>query len=152
EFKLPAGLPTGDYSLVVVANGISSDPISFSTVPPAITAQPQDQTVFQGDNAAFAVTATGAPEYKWQFSGGPLSGATNSTLLLTNVGPSQAGTYFVIVSNIFGYTNSSTATLTVIPTVPLPQALDATDLVWTTSGAAIWHGLTNVSHDAVAAG
>jgi len=33
EFTLPAGTPTGNYSLTVVANGIASDPVSF-TVPP----------------------------------------------------------------------------------------------------------------------
>ena len=31
NFTLPAGLPAGTYSLVVTANGIASDPISFST-------------------------------------------------------------------------------------------------------------------------
>ena len=29
EFTLPSGLPVGTYSLVVVANGIASDPVSF---------------------------------------------------------------------------------------------------------------------------
>ena len=29
EFTLPAGLPVGSYSLVVVANGIASDPVTF---------------------------------------------------------------------------------------------------------------------------
>jgi hypothetical protein len=33
DFTLPAGVPTGHYSLVVVANGIASDPVAF-TVPP----------------------------------------------------------------------------------------------------------------------
>jgi hypothetical protein len=152
EFKLPANLPAGTYSLAVVANGIGSDTISFSTLPPVITAQLQDQTVFQGDNATLSVTATGATDYQWQFGGGPLPGATNSTLLLTNVGASQAGTYFVVLTNLFGPATSSNATLTVIPTVPLPVALDATDLVWTTDGTSTWHGLTNISHDGVAAG
>lgn len=39
EFGLPAGLPSGTYSLVVVANGIASDPLPF-TIPltaPVIT-------------------------------------------------------------------------------------------------------------------
>ena len=31
QFALPGGLPAGTYSLVVVANGISSDPVSFFT-------------------------------------------------------------------------------------------------------------------------
>jgi Kelch motif len=31
EFHLPAGLPLGSYSLEVVANGIASDPVNFTT-------------------------------------------------------------------------------------------------------------------------
>ena len=31
EFELPAGLPLGTYSVVAVANGIASDPISLNT-------------------------------------------------------------------------------------------------------------------------
>jgi hypothetical protein len=39
EFALPAGLPAGTYSLVAVANGISSDPVPFTIplTPPRIT-------------------------------------------------------------------------------------------------------------------
>lgn len=33
KFTLPAGLPSGTYSLVVVANGIASNPVSLSTEP-----------------------------------------------------------------------------------------------------------------------
>jgi len=58
----------------------------------------------------------------------------------------------VVVSNAINSISSSNAILTVTPTVPLPIALNATGLVWTTGGNAIWHGLTNVSHDGVAAG
>ena len=36
EFKLPSAIPEGIYSLVVVANGISSDPVSFVAPPNGI--------------------------------------------------------------------------------------------------------------------
>jgi alpha-tubulin suppressor-like RCC1 family protein len=36
EFAVPAGVPMGSYSLVVIANGIASDPIVISVVPPGI--------------------------------------------------------------------------------------------------------------------
>jgi hypothetical protein len=36
--------------------------------------------------------------------------------------------------------------------VPLPVALNTPGLVWNTFGNASWHGLTNISHDGVAAG
>src|SRR5262249_24916506 len=37
EFALPAGLPVGNYLLVVIANGIASDPYLFSTTPLPLT-------------------------------------------------------------------------------------------------------------------
>jgi alpha-tubulin suppressor-like RCC1 family protein len=36
EFTVPPGMPLGSYSLVVIANGIASDPIVTSVVPPVI--------------------------------------------------------------------------------------------------------------------
>ncbi len=38
------------------------------------------------------------------------------------------------------------------PTIPLPEALDATNLTWTTGGSVAWFGQTNVTHDGVDAG
>jgi hypothetical protein len=37
EFTVPSSVPNGSYNLVVVANGISSDPVSFTLNPIAIT-------------------------------------------------------------------------------------------------------------------
>jgi acetylornithine/N-succinyldiaminopimelate aminotransferase len=72
---------------------------------------------------------------------------------LSNITLSQGGNYSVVVSNAFGGSSiSSNALLTVIPTVPLPIALNATNLTWSTDGDTRWHGLTNVSHDGFAAG
>jgi hypothetical protein len=44
----------------------------------------------------------------------PIAGATNSTLLLGAVTPTQAGRYSVVVSNAYGLAVSSAATLTVL--------------------------------------
>ena len=85
------------------------------TVPPSITTQPTNQTVTVGGTATFSVTASGAPplSYQWNFNGTNLSGATNQTLTLTNVRPSQAGNYAVLVTNVSGSILSSNAMLTV---------------------------------------
>jgi hypothetical protein len=40
EFAVPATLPSGAYSLVVVANGISSDPYAFTVTPPLFAVSP----------------------------------------------------------------------------------------------------------------
>jgi hypothetical protein len=54
-----------------------------------------------------------APAYQWQFDGTNLAGATGSTLLLTNIQPSQAGSYQVVITNTFGSVTSAPVTLTI---------------------------------------
>ena len=121
--------------------------------PPAITSEPASSTVYEGDTATMVVGATSSltASYRWFFQGSQLAGYTKSSLILTGVTTNQAGPYFATVSNAFGAVTSQVATLTVVPTVPLPIALNATNLNWITDGNANWHGLTDVSHDGVAA-
>jgi hypothetical protein len=85
-------------------------------VPPAILEQPASLTVSRGQEATFQVFATGtAPlSYQWQFNGTNLAGATEPGLTLTNVQPSQAGNYRVVVTNLAAVVASSNATLTVL--------------------------------------
>lgn len=86
-----------------------------SAAPPAITAQPTNQTVTVGGTATFSVTATGSARlnYQWKFVGTNLAEATNVSLTLTNVQLYQAGSYAVLVSDTQGSILSSNATLTV---------------------------------------
>jgi len=88
--------------------------------PPEITTEPQSQTVTNGNNALFAVTARGHKplSYQWLFNALPIPGATNSDLVLTNVQCSHAGIYSVIVANIAGSIISTDAILVVFDTVP----------------------------------
>jgi hypothetical protein len=83
--------------------------------PPTITSQPSNQTVNVGDTATFSVTATGTPSptYQWYKDGGLMSGETGSTLTITNSQLSDAGSYYVIVTNAAGTQTSSTVSLTV---------------------------------------
>jgi hypothetical protein len=82
---------------------------------PVIVTQPASQTVSAGDNATFTVAATGSGtlSYQWFFGNTAISGATSSTLTVSNVQAANAGSYFVTVSNSVGSVNSNTATLTV---------------------------------------
>jgi len=88
---------------------------------PVITAEPADDTVAEGNTAAFQVAATGAaPTYQWFFNTtNLLAGQTSNVLTLTNVQPGDAGAYSVTVSNSGGSTNSTVAMLTVLvpPTI-----------------------------------
>ena len=89
-------------------------------VPPDITGQPQSQTVKEGTNLTFSVTATGtAPlSYQWRFNGGDIVGATASSYSLAHVTVFDAGNYVVEVSNAAGNLVSSNAVLTVTPPAP----------------------------------
>ncbi len=84
--------------------------------PPFIAQQPQSQTATVGDTVTFTVDATGTPAltYQWQFNGAPITGATGSTLTLTNVQLANAGNYSVVVTNATGQSlTSNPAALTV---------------------------------------
>jgi hypothetical protein len=82
---------------------------------PVITSQPTNETVAVGGTASFTVVAGGTLplSYEWNFNGTNISGATNSTLTLTNVQSTQAGNYTVLVTNRLGSILSSNAVLTV---------------------------------------
>jgi RHS repeat-associated protein len=91
--------------------------------PPTITLQPVSQNVSPGSNATFTASATGTPQlhYQWWFNGASLTGATRTSLTLTNVQLAQAGTYTVLVTNAFGSALSSNAVLAVGSAVPVVQ-------------------------------
>jgi hypothetical protein len=92
-------------------------------IPPTITGPPESHKVMIGDNVTFAVTVAGTPpfSYQWQYNGAPLTGATNSILLITNVQPAHSGAYVVVVSNASGSATSPAASLTV-PTISVWQS------------------------------
>jgi Immunoglobulin domain len=93
---------------------------SAGLLAPTITSQPQNQTVNAGTNAVFNVAATGSAPlaYQWAFNGTNISGATLSSLSLTNVQLTNSGSYQATVSNPAGSATSTSAQLTVnVPSV-----------------------------------
>jgi len=90
-------------------------PTTVTGAPPSIIHQPQSQTAVNGASVNFTVTASGtAPlSYQWHFNGSDIAGATSTVLHLGAVQDTDAGTYSVTVSNIYGSVTSSDATLTV---------------------------------------
>jgi hypothetical protein len=72
-------------------------------------------------NATFSVSATGAAplSYQWQFNGGNIFGATDSSYTRTNAQRYDAGNYSVVVTNTVGSIQSSNALLSVTPISPL---------------------------------
>lgn len=102
--------------------------VNSAPVAPSITPQQQSQTVVVGQTVTFYATATGTPplSYQWYKNGTIISGATSSTYAISNVQPSDSGTYTFTVSNgIPPNATSNAAVLTVIvpPTIIVqPQA------------------------------
>lgn len=84
--------------------------------PPVITTQPSSLGVTLGNDVTYRVASSGSPTgYQWFRNGSPLSGKTADTLELTNASTSDAGGYYVVVTNASGSTTSSTATLSILP-------------------------------------
>lgn len=131
------------------AGGGSSD-ISFnfeltgvqSYLAPAITTQPQSQTLGAGSVGALTVVATGTDplRYQWRHNGTNLAGATNAALLFPSITATQAGNYTVTISNLAGGLTSAVATLTVSVADTDGDGLPD---VWETA-----HGLNPNLHDA----
>ena len=112
----------GVFSTVVDANG-SVRLLFVANVPPSITSQPHDQSVRLGSNATFTVLVAGTVPlaYQWYFnsSANPLASATSSSYTRTNVQLSDAGLYWVVITNLAGTVTSSNATLALAPIQPL---------------------------------
>jgi metallophosphoesterase (TIGR03768 family) len=115
-FSAPTGVAVDDAGNIYVADTDSSTVrYGYFAAAVAITEQPRSQTATAGANVQFFVRATGkpAPTYKWSFNGAAISGATGSSLNLTNVQSGDAGNYAVTVTNAGGAVTSRQATLTV---------------------------------------
>ncbi len=99
-------------------------------VPPTISGQPQSTNVNEGTVANFSVVAGGTQplSYQWRHAGTNIPNATNATLNIANVRPSDSGSYRVVVGNLAGTITSQSAALSVFarPTISAqPQSVTA---------------------------
>jgi len=114
----------GSY-LVIATNSAGSNQSNTANLtvnaatPPTIVTQPLTQVVVVGARLALTVdvTGTGPLAYQWRKGGLAIAGATAESLTLGSVQAADAGEYQVSVSNAFGATVSSVATLGVTTTV-----------------------------------
>jgi alpha-tubulin suppressor-like RCC1 family protein len=106
----------GDYR-VIVSTAYASTTSAAITVAlrpaPAITSHPADTGVLLGQDAAFAVAASGNGDlsYQWLHNGKPIPGATASSLALSAVSMADTGYYEVDVTDSTGTRRSRTAFL-----------------------------------------
>jgi autotransporter-associated beta strand protein len=103
-----------------------------------------DATNYEYQSASFVATAYGSGplSYQWYFGTNLLNGQTSRILNLSDVSPSQAGTYTVVIANSVS-TNSESATLT----VNTPDTLEWRGILtadWDLS-TANWYDLTGLA-------
>jgi len=133
-----------EYTFQVTATnsaGVGSPYITATTytpiavVSPLITTQPTSQTINSGSSTTFSVTVTGtSPTYQWYYNGTAITGATSSSYSITSATSSNAGSYYVVVSNSAGSVQSSTVTLTVNASIVAPVILTQPQSLTVTSG------------------
>jgi hypothetical protein len=118
--------------LSLTMNGNISLTGTFAQLP-AFDLQPLNVTNGVGDTVNFSAHAVGnAPlEYQWFFNSGSLTNATNATLTLTNVSPSQVGIYQIVATNSYGSATSSVVSLT------LTNASGSTNVVYSPDEASL---------------
>ena len=114
-----SGLPATDQRGVARPAGIIGDAGAFEStetqVPPTFVLQPVGTVVRAGSNYTFQAIATGpAPiGYSWLKNGVLISGATSTSLALSNLQDAATGNYVAVATNAFGSTTSVVAALTV---------------------------------------
>ena len=114
----------GNYSLVFTnPSGVIISSVAALTVnfPPAIANSPINQTLLTGDSVTYTVLASGSTPLscQWRQNGTNLtnvtgiSGVATTNLSLTSVTTNRTGVYAAVVTNLFGATTNTIATLTV---------------------------------------
>ena len=115
---------SGNYDVMVSNSaGSSISPAIAVTIiqpsAPIFTSEPTQPagSLFLQDMVTFAATVSGSPPitFQWQQDGVNIAGATNATLVLSNIQPASAGSYTLAASNFVGTTNTPPVTVTVIP-------------------------------------
>jgi pectate lyase len=99
---------------------------TYAPTAPVILAQPQNQTVTPSNSVSFTVVVSGSAPlaYRWYLNTNTLiANATNSTLTLGNVQPTNAGAYSVVVTNVAGSIASTNVFLTVSAGASAPPQL-----------------------------
>jgi len=120
---------TGNYQLVATTPyGLSATSsvaflwVTNPPVPPTITMNASNTTVYFGQTATLTALAVGSPtiSYQWYYAGSQIPGMTDPSLVIANVQANNGttGTYRCDAINPYGTTPGANAILSAIP-VPL---------------------------------
>ncbi len=98
-------------ALVCAITNALAQPSINSLYPPSLSER-------VGDHLAYSVSATassGTLSYAWFQTGSSTVLSTSNAVVLANIQPANAGTYYVVVTDANGPTTSGTVTLNVLP-------------------------------------
>lgn len=120
---------TGSYDVVATnaSGNVTSDAATLTVqVAPAITGQPQSQTVNSGATVTLSATVTGVPtpNLQWRKDSQNIDGATSASLDLGAVSPGANGNYDLVATNSVGTATSNATNVTVQfgPSINTPPA------------------------------
>jgi uncharacterized repeat protein (TIGR03803 family) len=133
----------GSYTATLLFTNLTDQTVQARTLtldvvtPLVITSQPTNQALLEGMSAifTFGVSNPASAFYQWRFDNGVsvtnlsdndgIAGARTASLTLSNVSPSNAGSYSVIASNAAGTALSSSALLSIMSSRPVITAQPA---------------------------
>jgi hypothetical protein len=136
----------GGYTVIVTNSaGFAESDIATLTIthPPVITIPPMSQTVNQGTNVLFTVSANGTTpfHYQWRTNGVDIAGANGNQLVLLGVTLANEAAYTVFITNVDG---STLSTPPAILTVIVPPAITSQPIGLTTNaGSAVSFSVTS---------
>lgn len=124
-----AGFPSRFYSLVFS---------SLNHFLPIVTQQPSGRSLLAGKVANLNGGDSGQPAVgiQWFASGNAITNATNASLTVTGASPPQTLAYYFVLSNAYGKTTSSIATVKVLPPPTIKGVISKTGLQLTASAVA----------------
>jgi Immunoglobulin domain len=105
-----------NYGPMIYAMTLQQTAAAPAPVAPTISSQPVGFTNWAGFSASLSVTASGspAPAYQWYQNGTAVPGDTNSLIAFSPLDPTNAGSYYVIITNSAGSVTSSVVSVRVL--------------------------------------
>ena len=111
--------------LYIAERGNGTIRTSATVLPPLFASQPAAQTLVNGSTAVFTAAADGSgTSYQWQLNGTNISGATSSTLVVSNATNANAGSYTVVATGANGRNTSAAAALTITATTDVGRLVN----------------------------
>ena len=144
--------PTNLTGVLSMNAGYDNIVVLFSDrIPPEIKANPLGKSLPPGSSFTLRALAYGTPPlaYQWKKNGVNIPGATNNFVEFAAFSDDDKGNYTLTVSNVFGATETSPATIQIETETGVkidPIALDGPGLFWRTSSSHPWFAQTNVTY------